>query len=148
VLSIYLLYLNNNFHSPEAYPIDQTYHSQCALQFQDCSLHLSKDIHLVMSMLPKGLPALEKLSLKISSQESDITQFRNVVIWLEGRDMNMGKHFFQLNARQTGSQVLHARGMIPVCSVDDSMVWRLVAQFSYGGSNVRINLDLQAKPLA
>ena len=53
--------------------------------------------------------------------------------WFEGRDMNMGKHFL-LPVNEDNSDIPDLtvlKGLIPVCHIDSSMIWRLVVEFQY-----------------
>ena len=75
---------------------------------------------------------------------SDIGQ---VSAWFEGRDMEMGRHFlsFQGNDLDDDANFLLAKGMIPVCTIDPDMPWRLVINFEYQGEVLQVNFDVSVK---
>jgi len=156
---------------------DKTYHLQCPLQYQECSLHLTEDLSLRFSLQPNGLPILQPLVLSISepsiserpdsarsfpigSSLSDsilsssdskskpgnkLSELENILAWFEGRDMNMGQHFILFSTENDMNSRINGTGMIPVCTIDENMVWRLIVQFTYQGQAMRVEFDLSSE---
>jgi len=125
----------------------QVYSVSCPLQKSHCLVHLTNKLSLDFTLSPLGLPVLEPLFLSVKSLHLNINELNNFKVWFEGRDMDMGKHFFQLNVENLPSKATHisGTGMIPICMIDSNMVWRLVSQFSFRGRKFIVLMDLIAK---
>jgi len=106
--------------------------AKCPLLEQNCSVNLAGGIQLDIALSPKGLPTLEPLELRISSSSTALDQIQDIQIWFEGRDMDMGLHYFNLIF--LNDQIV-GKGMIPICTIDASMVWQLNVAFIYQGKN-------------
>ncbi len=125
---------------PEA-SFDQRIHTQCKTD-TSCYLNLTRQLKLGVDIEPKSLPVLTPLSIRIQPQLQDIDDFQITHAWFEGRDMDMGKHF--LDIRATEDQVWLLNGMIPVCTVDRAMIWRLVIRYTLDGLLTELQIDLGA----
>lgn len=123
---------------------DQRVSVHCPLQAQACRVHLG-DLVLELSLSPKGLPALETLSLEISSLTPSSPALTNFKAWFEGRDMEMGHHVF--NRVSVPNNTIRAETMIPVCSIDSKMIWRLNIDFDYADKYTRLQFDLSSDHL-
>jgi len=106
--------------------------AECPFIEQICIINLPDGKELGVAFSPKGLPALEPIELRISSSSIALDQMADIEIWFEGRDMNMGQHYFNLS--YVNNQIV-GKGMIPVCTVDVSMVWKINIAFNYRGEN-------------
>ena len=122
--------------------------SHCHFENGICEHELHKNLHLRFEFIPADLPAMEPFILLISTLSGEQIRSGNIKIWFEGRDMNMGQHFMlpaQDQIRETvksGPEVLAFKGMIPVCTVDADMVWRLIIELSHAGSMQQIHFDI------
>mgnify|MGYP006981144730 FL=1 len=71
------------------------------------------------------------------------SNMRNLRAWLEGRDMDMGRHYFQFLERvEADYEVLRGHGMIPFCSIDRNMAWRLVVEYDLRESHRQLIFEL------
>jgi hypothetical protein len=79
----------------------------------------------------------------MSSDINAIAQIEGLKLWLEGRDMDMGRHYLipQERIDDADTSIL-SQGMIPVCTVDPDMVWRMVVVFNYQGKRMQIHFDV------
>jgi hypothetical protein len=104
------------------------------------------DLVLQISLQPNGLPVLEPLKLTISKSGGKAEQLSDVAAWFRGLDMDMGQHpFLFKNGTSLSSDAISASGMIPICSIDPNMVWRLTVQFKYLDVWAQVLFDLKAK---
>lgn len=98
---------------------------QCPLHEKVCSVNLGGGL-LTIQLSPNGLPALQPLTLGLSS--SDILLHKTEA-WVDGKDMDMGRHYFEPQdisvQAENGVQTQSFKGMIPLCSIDQNMIWRL-----------------------
>jgi len=142
--------VNQHISSP-----DQVINVPCPLQLQACRIRVG-DLALALSLSPRGLPALTTLSLQIKPLEpllSPLTQFE---AWFEGRDMEMGKHYFKQTFGQKSGQeasvpetpsnknTIHATAMIPACSIDPMMIWRLNIEFVHQDKRSRLRFEMSS----
>jgi len=125
--------------------VEQTFHLTCPLQEQTCTLHLADDLTVSFDLLPKGLPVLQLLEFSLSSSQNNINQLENIVAWFEGVDMDMGRHFIAFPSDSPDEYVTKGQGMIPICTIDSRMTWRLTIQFSYKTKLTQINFDLRSE---
>lgn len=108
--------------------------SDCHFEQGLCSLELSKTLNLSFQLTPLGVPAMEPLLLKITGLDGLALTHAMVKVWFEGKDMYMGQHFMLPVQEETVKDLVHSsgelafQGMIPVCSLDENMVWRLVVE--------------------
>jgi hypothetical protein len=111
----------------------------CDLSIKDCPIRLG-DLSMTLSLNPTGLPALTPLQLSISKPSPSIEEARSWSVWFVGRDMDMGRHLMtpapiegaeQGGHSGSGINSMQYTGMIPVCTVDRSMMWLLNVQFAW-----------------
>jgi len=111
----------------------KTIQSDCHFEHGLCKLVLSSDVTLSFKITPKEIPAMEPLYLTITGFDGFANTSHLIKVWFEGRDMSMGQHFMlpvqdgSLNDAHLNNR-LTLSGMIPVCSVDQDMIWRLVVE--------------------
>lgn len=96
---------------------------------------------LLFNLVPGGLPVLEPLALTVDLENIERQQLQHFRAWFEGRDMNMGQHELSMNESPKLNQISSV-GMIPVCVVDQAMVWRLNIQFEYQNEMTGLTFDL------
>ncbi len=126
---------------------DYSFNSECSLNTNDCLLHLAESLDINFRISPEEIRALERFDLKVSVSGQASEKVSGLIAWLEGRDMDMGTHFLSLSESTFEAQKpLIFSGVIPVCSIDDDMVWRLVVSFVYGGQVMQVNFELQTQP--
>ena len=113
--------------------------TQCSLQAPSCSFNLTDGTQLELALSPRGLPALEPLTLSISSSALSMNQVQNIQVWFEGSNMEMGHHYF--NLIYADNQVV-GKGMIPICTINLLMVWQMNVAFRYQGENQLISFEL------
>lgn len=125
--------------------VDHTYYSDCLSSAPDCLLHISSNLELNIRIEPLEIVPLERFRIHLSSPiESSLDDISDLIVWVKGRDMDMGKHILtQASQGNDLTQGVSLTGMIPVCTVDDDMVWRLVVSFMHKGKLVHVNLDLK-----
>jgi len=80
-----------------------------------------------------------------SKPENKLSKLENIFAWFEGRDMNMGQHFMLFPSEKNLFESIKGAGMIPVCTIDTNMVWRLIIQFTYLGKGMRVEFDLSSE---
>lgn len=115
----------------------------CDLSRQLCRVNLG-EFALETTLSPAGLPELQPLQMTIRSDAESGVKFDSWFAWFEGRDMDMGRHFFRVPVGRSSSDGVEMSGMIPVCSVDRQMVWRLAVQFRHNHQLYRLNYELQS----
>ncbi|MFT5718143.1 MAG: hypothetical protein ACI9T7_002348 [Oleiphilaceae bacterium] len=93
-------------------------------------MNLAGGVKVEVSLSPNGLPALKPLILKMNSKQIDFLQTEEFEASFEGRDMEMGYHSFVLDPT-SNSNMLMAKGLIPLCPMDPMMVWVFNIQFKY-----------------
>lgn len=120
---------------------DYNFSSDCDISADDCRLHLFNDLELRLQVSPSEIKALERFQLKLHTMNNAGAELSNLVAWVEGRDMDMGQHFLSSKAELANEFVLS--GMIPICTVDAEMVWRLVVNFEFQGKTIRLDFDLK-----
>ena len=128
----------------EVHKVDLTFNSECLYEKGDCVLHLAKSLKLNVKSTPSEIRALERFQLSVSVPGSEAAEITELIVWVEGRDMDMGKHF--LNLPEAGFSLhdgVSVSGVIPVCTIDVNMVWRLVMSFKHRGKLINVNLDLK-----
>lgn len=98
----------------------------CSLTSGSCEIPIAGG-SISVNLRPRSLPALKPLTIEVKSPNG---LGQDSVLWFEGRDMEMGQH--HLSASKDGENVQVYNGMIPVCSVDQDMIWQLhvVAKFN------------------
>lgn len=141
-----VLYVYGQFNMPDELVSEvQLIFTPCPLEQQHCRVSLTKDFTLEFSLLPLGLPVLERLNLKLSSLRSSIGEIKDLKVWFEGRGMEMGQHYFKQIESSANRSDTTLIGMIPVCVVDSAMVWRLNAEFMFRGERMRMYFDLNSE---
>jgi len=125
---------------PKSASVDHLARVHCPLSQEACSLHLGHR-QLKVALSPLGLPAMEPLTLALEAIGFDLTS--DVLVWFEGRDMNMGQHFFSSvpEVKNTTTQA-NFQGMIPICGIDANMVWLLNVQLEQNEEQVRFVFEL------
>lgn len=117
--------------------------SNCPLHTESCLLLISESERLELSLSPPNLPSFKRLELNIKSERMPASNMRNLRAWLEGRDMDMGRHYFQFLERvEADYEVLRGHGMIPFCSIDRNMAWRLVVEYDLRESHRQLIFEL------
>lgn len=105
-------------------PPATVHYSDCALNRGACVV-TAGDTEIELSFDPADVPPLEPLLLTV--QLPDHIGAGDILLWFEGRDMDMGRHFLSATGEVkpvSGDLMMHTfNGMIPVCTVDESMVW-------------------------
>ena len=115
-------------------PVIKVIQSDCHFEHGLCELELSEAVSLSFQLTPNGTPAMEPLYLTIAGLEGFDDAHRVLKVWFEGKNMYMGQHFMLPVQEPAAKGIAHLndalslRGMIPVCSVDENMVWRLVVE--------------------
>jgi hypothetical protein len=123
------IYFANSLRSPVSLKVIQ---SDCHFERGWCEVALSEASILRFHLSPPGLPAMEPLTLSITSSDNLDHIASSVRVWFEGVDMNMGQHFMlpvpenSLGNISGSVSQLSFTGMIPVCTIDEKMIWRLV----------------------
>ena len=127
--------------SPFQLPVDQTINIDCPIAQKPCAVRMGT-LSMQVSLSPKNLPALQALTLTISDLSEHMSRSSDWLVWLEGRDMDMGRHVLnRLVSEESSSQDrLLFGGMIPVCTVDSHMTWLLNVQFANNGQRYRLVL--------
>lgn len=109
---------------------------RCLVELEGASVHF--EIH------PKRVPPLEPLKLIVKYDSP--TELKEPLIWFSGRDMEMGVHFFQevstSESAESESSVRVFKGMIPVCTIDQRMVWQLHSQLTINHLRYEVVFDL------
>lgn len=137
-------------------PVNHRLAVQCALSEMPCKIRLGEfafDLRVPSAPLKPFSPIDIELQVR-SPQLAQAEWF----LWFEGRDMDMGLHWLhssnqldQSNQQQTEvakvqqSQIKSYQGMIPVCSVDEAMTWRLNVQVAWQGEVYRSVFDFQVE---
>jgi len=129
VLCALFLYLNKEGDNVDQ-KIDEILRVHCPIQSQSCLINLANGVKLEISLNPNGLPALKPLTLQLRSDQIDFQQVAQFKASFVGRDMEMGHHSLALSP-STNSNLLLAKGLIPLCPMDPNMVWVLNVQFKY-----------------
>ena len=98
----------------------------------------------MFDLLPKGLPAMAPLVLSITGLGNVKESLK---VWFEGKNMHMGMHYMlpATNKSQLYDQKVF-QGMIPVCSIDEEMVWLLNVDIPI--QNHIFNIQFQLKPMS
>lgn len=113
-----------------------------------CRINLG-DLRFAVRLAPEHVPAMEPLRLSLELEESStLANLGPILVWFAGRDMEMGLHFFEpdiTSGMEAGSMRQDFVGMIPVCSVDASMVWLLNLQFGEGAEAKRFIFELNTR---
>jgi len=141
---VLFLYLNNE-DDTLALEVDEIVRVHCPIQSQSCLIHLSNGVELEISLSPHGLPALKPLTLQLRSNQIDFQQVERFEASFKGRDMEMGHHRLALSA-STSSNLLLAKGLIPLCPMDPMMVWVLNVQFRYQNKVTLLTFEVPAGP--
>ena len=115
------VFYNNNKNTAEI--TTTTIHSDCSLQKMPCKVFMPDGQMLLFVIEPNSLPAMEPLRLSVTGGAILKNPFK---VWFEGKNMNMGRHYMLLdhNKNQAFDKKIF-KGMIPVCSIDNEMVWLL-----------------------
>ena len=128
---------------------DHLINVDCDLSTKVCPIRLG-DLSMTLSLNPAGLPALTSLQLSISERSSAIEEAQSWSVWFVGRDMDMGRHLMTLAPQvgaekgeyaESGVDSMQYTGMIPVCTVDRSMMWLLNIQFAWRSELYRFVLQ-------
>jgi len=128
VLTVFL------FRQEQQTPAIKVIQSDCHFEHGLCELELSNAVSLSFHLTPIGIPAMESLYLTIAGLEGFDDAHRMLKVWFEGKDMYMGQHFMLPVQQQAAQELTNLSnsitlsGMIPVCSVDENMRWRLVVE--------------------
>ena len=144
VLLYLVIFVSTNAPS-KTLSVDHFARVHCPLSQETCSLSLGKR-QLRVALSPLGLPAMEPLSLALEAVGFDLNS--DALIWFEGRDMNMGQHFF-LSAPVVENRPTQAdfQGMIPICGIDTNMVWLLNVQIEHAEERFRFVFELSSESL-
>ena len=130
---------------PKTLSVDHFARVHCPLSQEACSLSLGQR-QLKITLSPLGLPAMEPLNLALDAVGFDLTS--NVLVWFEGRDMNMGQHFFSsASVVENKSTQTNFQGMIPICGIDTNMVWLLNVQIEQAEERFRFVFELSSESL-
>lgn len=128
--------------------------SNCHFDNGVCSLELSEHLKFRVQLMPVDLPAMEPVFLTLTKVSKDQQVSGSFRVWFEGRDMNMGQHFMLPSPHPLGNALsssavsgdsaesLFFKGMIPVCSVDENMVWRLIIEHTEADSKQQIHYEI------
>lgn len=123
-------------------PIKKTLQSDCALEKEICEITLPDGHALSFNLEPKGFPAMETLHINIAGLSA---QNKPIKLWFEGKDMSMGVHFMLPAPSQDHlSKFSVFKGMIPVCTIDNDMIWLLKAEIPNGDQLFQIQFQLQS----
>lgn len=139
--------------SPAELRVDHMVRTTCSASQQPCRLNLGSK-HLSLSISPSGLPALEVLNLQL--RVSGFGGNAPAQVWFQGRDMDMGLHYFSATTAPLMSETVATeevddgvlekfQGMIPVCGIDRDMIWLLNVQYQHGGEVWRFVIELNAQ---
>ncbi len=104
--------------------------ASCQLSNTLCTVSLPGLGRLTLELNPIGLPAMEPVQLKMTGLDISPENLKDMKLWFQGRDMYMGQHFLQpvLQNSITNEASMVFDGMIPVCTVDNNMIWQLVIE--------------------
>ena len=139
LLFLFYSYVKDNATETQAVQIiDNT----CFIENKPCLISLPhiSDLSIHLSQIP--VPAMEQITLTVSGIPKDQLSLK---IWFEGKDMDMGKHYL-LPLPNKGNKGMDAvtefTGMIPVCSLDNNMVWLLIVELSNQDLLFRVRFPL------
>ena len=90
----------------------------CDLQKNACSLNLPGGAKVTLSIAPKPIPLVKKITITVNTSLIDA---ENVAVDFKGTTMNMGPNNVTLKSAQPG--VYTGQGMLPVC-IRNSMEWQ------------------------
>lgn len=132
-----------NFPSPLNNELARVIESGCSLSQGACEVLIDPDFNLKFDLQPKPLPVMEPFLLAVTGLGGGLSLYK---AWFEGRDMSMGQHFlFPTEEHARGASGLFSlRGMIPICHIDSSMVWRLVIEIRYKEELIQIHFEQNA----
>ncbi len=104
--------------------------ASCQLSNTPCTVSLPGHGRFTIALNPMGLPAMEPLQLKMTGLDISPENIKDMKLWFQGRDMYMGQHFLQPDLPKSiaNEASMEFDGMIPVCTVDNNMVWQLVIE--------------------
>jgi len=125
--------------------VDEVVRVHCPIQSQSCLINLANGAKLEISLTPNGLPALKPLTLQLKSNQIDFQQVVQFEALFAGRDMEMGQHSLVLSP-STNSNMLLAKGLIPLCPMDPMMVWELKVQFKYQNKVTLLTFEVPSGP--
>lgn len=109
----------------DSVPVSSRQVSSCSLHKGVCTIRLD-GLDMSLDMSPRHLPPLEPVQLTVVSPAT--LKALNMLTWFEGQDMDMGRHYLSEGASSNGlenTSTMTFRGMIPVCTVDQDMIWQL-----------------------
>lgn len=118
-----------------AQEVDHRIHVPCDLRAGPCKVRVG-DMAFDLSLEPGVAPPLTPLNVSISSANQSIN-LAQWYLWFQGKEMDMGVHWLQAKA-PTNGEALTFSGMIPVCTVDQDMVWQLVAHTRLNDQDYRL----------
>jgi hypothetical protein len=122
---------------------DFSYRSDCLIIGSGCSLPVLDEFDMSIEVKPKVVEALDRFHVQISVPSKESKEVSNLLAWVEGRDMDMGRHFLSQPKKDADlSQGVSLSGMIPICTIDVNMVWRMVLSFTYRDKLIHLHLDL------
>ena len=105
-----------------------------------CTANVAEQ-EITLAPLPANLPPMQNLSFEVKHRgETDVTMMR---LWLTGRDMYMGQHYFEA-ANSAGLAVTQFRGMIPLCTQDARMVWLVNLEIKIEGTLYLLQAELKS----
>ena len=110
--------------------------TSCALNEESCDVSVFGQ-PVTLSLLPIGLPTMAPLTLTIKDKGLDLD---DVMIWIDGKNMDMGRHFFQPESEKQGARTY--KGMIPLCTLGDDMVWEMSIVFSMDGQSLQYDFEM------
>jgi len=139
-LTVFVLYIPvNKPQRPSDQHVDHLVELPCDIANQVCRINLGA-LQFRVSLSPEGLPALEPLTFRVRAESSLISEFEAGALWFDGKEMDMGLHWGQLQVTPDQNE-LRFKAMVPVCTIDREMVWRLNFQFEYESQRYRFVFD-------
>ena len=114
---------------------------KCELGLIACAVKVpSYDRDLSIQLFPFPVRALEPVYLKVRNSHPDITIVKS---WFEGVDMDMGRHFFIPDKKSSDENLQAFKGMIPVCTLDENMDWKLMLEMKVDSVLYTFQFNLQ-----
>ena len=119
-------------------PITIVMHCQPDQSF--CTANVAEQ-EITLTPSPANLPPMQNLSFQVKHRgQTHATMTR---LWLTGRDMFMGQHYFDA-ANSAGSAVTQFRGMIPLCTQDARMLWHVNLEMKIEGVSYLLQAELKS----
>lgn len=138
LLAISITYSNKSLDAESSVPL-----GTCNLSVQACQIELDNGASL--QVMPLGIvEALNPVDLMMTVIGNAELRVSSFIVSFEGKTMDMGRHIMipQKVADQQSTQ-FHFKGMIPVCSVDPSMAWVIIIEFTLGPKHYRAVWDIE-----